>query len=185
MTVAFDWTEQKVAELKRLLEEGRSCADVAAALGNGCTRNAVIGKARRLEIASGTRWARRTNEQPAPRADRPEKAPRAPRPKVAPIPRPSAPSSAAPFLRPLRAPKRRTPVLYVPGTPAAITEVTGCRWEISGSFNVADYVFCNAKTKDGQSYCPHHDQMKVASYSRELIRNTVRAALLTQKRGAA
>src|SRR5208337_2932931 len=45
------WTEERVELLRKLWREGRSAAQVAAALGSETTRNAVIGKIHRLGLA--------------------------------------------------------------------------------------------------------------------------------------
>ncbi len=45
------WTEQRVADLRRLWAEGLSASQIARRLGN-TTRNAVIGKVHRLGLAS-------------------------------------------------------------------------------------------------------------------------------------
>lgn len=44
------WTEERVADLVRLWSHGYSCSQIAAVI--GVTRNAVIGKAHRLELES-------------------------------------------------------------------------------------------------------------------------------------
>lgn len=46
--MTFIWTTDRIAKLKRVyIEQGLSAAEAASALGVGCTRNAVIGKAHR------------------------------------------------------------------------------------------------------------------------------------------
>lgn len=45
------WTEERVATLKELHGLGKQPKDIAAALGDGITSNAVIGKAHRLELS--------------------------------------------------------------------------------------------------------------------------------------
>lgn len=45
------WTDERVAELKKLWGDGFSCSQIAAELGCGITRNAVIGKAHRLGLS--------------------------------------------------------------------------------------------------------------------------------------
>lgn len=47
------WTEALVADLIRLWDHGYSCAQIGALI--GVTRNAVIGKAHRLQLPSHTR----------------------------------------------------------------------------------------------------------------------------------
>ena len=44
------WTDDRIEILKRAVAEGFSCSEIAAHLGNGCTRNGVIGKATRLKL---------------------------------------------------------------------------------------------------------------------------------------
>src|SRR5690606_19932 len=45
------WTEERVELLKKLWMEGLSASQIAAALGDGVTRNAVIGKVHRLKLS--------------------------------------------------------------------------------------------------------------------------------------
>lgn len=47
-----EWKEADVETLKRLWTEGFSASEIAAKMRNGLTRNAVIGKARRLKLES-------------------------------------------------------------------------------------------------------------------------------------
>lgn len=46
-----DWTPARVERLKSLWAAGESCSAIADALGGGFSRNAVIGKAHRLNLA--------------------------------------------------------------------------------------------------------------------------------------
>lgn len=54
----FDWTDARVERLKAARVEGLSAREVAEEFGDGCTRNAVIGKWNRLGIASPTKSSR-------------------------------------------------------------------------------------------------------------------------------
>lgn len=63
----MEWTEQRVATLTRLWEEGRSASQIAETLGD-VSRNAVIGKAHRLGLKARPSPIRR---QPAPPRPRP------------------------------------------------------------------------------------------------------------------
>ena len=47
------WTEQRVAMLRKLAGTSNSCNEIAALLGGGLTRNAVIGKMSRLGLSTG------------------------------------------------------------------------------------------------------------------------------------
>ena len=47
----MSWTDERVELLRKLWNEGLSASQVAAELGTGVTRNAVIGKIHRLGLA--------------------------------------------------------------------------------------------------------------------------------------
>ncbi|MFC3052205.1 GcrA family cell cycle regulator [Kordiimonas pumila] len=46
------WTEDRIDQLKKLWDNGLSASQIAKELGEGVTRNAVIGKAHRLGLKS-------------------------------------------------------------------------------------------------------------------------------------
>jgi GcrA cell cycle regulator len=48
----MSWTDERVALLKQLWGEGKTAAEIAKELGEGVTRNAVIGKAHRLKLSN-------------------------------------------------------------------------------------------------------------------------------------
>ncbi len=48
----MSWTDERVSLLKKMWGEGRTAKEIAEALGNGVTRNAVIGKAHRLSLSA-------------------------------------------------------------------------------------------------------------------------------------
>jgi GcrA cell cycle regulator len=48
----MSWTDERVSLLKQLWGEGKTAAEIAKVLGDGITRNAVIGKAHRLRLSS-------------------------------------------------------------------------------------------------------------------------------------
>lgn len=48
----MSWTDERVNLLKQLWGEGKTAAEIAKVLGDGITRNAVIGKAHRLKLSS-------------------------------------------------------------------------------------------------------------------------------------
>ena len=66
------WTEERVELLKKLWMEGLSASQIAASLGEGVTRNAVIGKVHRLKLSGRAKPASstprvRNNPRPARR----------------------------------------------------------------------------------------------------------------------
>jgi len=48
----MSWSDDRVAVLRKLWGEGKTAAEIAKELGEGVTRNAVIGKAHRLKLSS-------------------------------------------------------------------------------------------------------------------------------------
>ncbi len=64
------WTEERVELLKKLWLEGLSASQIAGVLGEGVTRNAVIGKVHRLKLTG--------RAKPASSAPRARTAPRTP-----------------------------------------------------------------------------------------------------------
>ena len=71
------WTDERVELLKKLWLEGLSASQIAGVLGEGVTRNAVIGKVHRLKLsgrakpASSAPRARSTSSRPARRVASP------------------------------------------------------------------------------------------------------------------
>ncbi|MEM1021747.1 MAG: GcrA family cell cycle regulator [Sphingomonadales bacterium] len=48
----MSWTDERIEALRKLWDEGLSASQIAEKLGEGVTRNAVIGKAHRLGLKS-------------------------------------------------------------------------------------------------------------------------------------
>ena len=68
--MAVDWTEERVETLTNMWLSGSTARQIAEVLGDGVTRNAVIGKANRLGLSkpsksSETRRQRRTEVKQA------------------------------------------------------------------------------------------------------------------------
>jgi GcrA cell cycle regulator len=57
MSISFEWTAERITELTRLWATGLSSSEIGRKL--GITKNAVVGKVRRLDLAM--------RRQPAPR----------------------------------------------------------------------------------------------------------------------
>lgn len=63
--MSTQWTSERVEELARLWTEGHSAREIAEALGD-VSRNAVIGKAHRLNLQRGTETLVKRVEPPPP-----------------------------------------------------------------------------------------------------------------------
>ena len=173
------WTDERVEMLKKLWMEGLSASQIAGELGEGVTRNAVIGKVHRLKLSAR---AKPTNAAPRPRPAAVRPAASTPR-----IVRPAAPSvggfAAAASAKP-RPPMSRPQVvgatalavepeleneLYVaPATTELfipedkrlsllqLNEQT-CKWPIGDPLN-KDFYFCGQHSLDSGPYCDFHSR---------------------------
>ncbi len=96
----MSWTEERIEKLTKMWEGGSTASQIAEELG-GVSRNAVIGKAHRLELKARPSPVKANDKAdgPAPAAAKPAKAAE-PAPRAAPAQRPSAapavPRAAAP-----------------------------------------------------------------------------------------
>src|SRR5262245_56966256 len=142
------WTEAKVEELKSLWDGGFSASVIAERLGNGFTRNSVIGKAYRLQLAR--RVPRQAPNPERPRTNRrkrvltsrlvlPDWPPRTPKP---PAPPPEPPR-----------PRPRLLTIFD-------SEANSCRWTIvldnPKTYWKPTTHFCRTTAEDGHPYCTRH-----------------------------
>jgi GcrA cell cycle regulator len=163
--------------------DGLSASQIANELGDGVTRNAVIGKVHRLKLS--------TRIKPAPTATRPQTA--APRPapvQAQPIRRPSSSPASAPSLQPLAAavasrssivrapiigatalkvelemepdvqPMQQTQELVIPESERidllGLNERT-CKWPIGDPLS-SSFHFCGRTSEDNRPYCEFHSR---------------------------
>lgn len=124
------WTPERIITLTKLWTLGESASAIAATLG-GVSKNAVIGKARRLSLPAhdGTR-----KRAPAPLHPRP--------------PAPAFPRSRAPVI-----PEIAPPPLKHPNTRHISRDQ--CCWP-EGDPKQNDFFFCGRLPIPGKPYCPHH-----------------------------
>lgn len=189
MNMGWKWTEAADERLKQLVEQGMSCSQVADVL-NGefrvsLSRNAVIGRAHRIEHATGKKLSRAVAPKKAtagaPRAGKPVVI--APRSK----PVPSMAGDTGGFRMPkvrLKYRPRKAPELK-PGRVCGIVELTGCKWAVGFDQHVAGgHLFCNAELHD-ERYCEFHAAQSRASRSDELVRKTTKDAIKVYTRKAA
>lgn len=185
----MSWTDERIAILRRMWAERYSASQIADRLGNGITRNAVIGKVTRLGLSGGStkRAGGRMNSAPRPRVERrapPRQTPErkisdAPpvtsskRVKPGPVPRHNPVQRYSPLAggfvdaqeRPRRAPDRRhTGDLFeaLPdgeGVHLADLERHHCRWPHGDPRDAANFRFCGEARETGASYCSFHREM--------------------------
>ena len=145
-----DWTETRIVKLKLLHKEGLSGAAIAKKLGPAFTKGMVIGKLRRLELASKatkskTGW---TKKLPPPVGDPSLKG--GPAQKSAPSPS----KGAAAIIFP--APNARPPTREVGAEPCELVDLRSgqCRFPLGDDRPAR--LFCGAATVDTSSWCEYH-----------------------------
>ena len=159
----MSWNEERVEQLRKLWMDGLSASQIAGELGNGITRNAVIGKVHRLGLSGRVRAAGSS----------------APRQRSATVraPRPSTPArrrntmggggvagntalayAQRPYIMP--APKPIEEVLIPMCERVTIMELREgmCRWPL-GDPATPDFRYCGGKSDTGATYCMAHSRM--------------------------
>lgn len=146
----MSWTDERVERLGKLWMEGRSASQIAAELGSGISRNAVIGKIHRLGLSGRT---------PLPQAGDASRI----RPKA--IAKPASrspapvPAGEAAAVKPLAA-------AVAPGMEEVVIPLTDrvtimdlretmCRWPL-GDPTSSEFRFCGCRTSGGMPYCTAH-----------------------------
>ena len=152
----MSWTEERVERLSRLWLEGRSASQIAGELGEGVTRNAVIGKVHRLGLSG---------RDPAP-VEAPQVHVKATLPAeqialpplleefVSDIELLPAPPPISIDLHALRA---ASDVVIPLSDRVTILELgaTMCRWPL-GDPTSAEFRFCGCRSLNSSPYCAEH-----------------------------
>jgi GcrA cell cycle regulator len=152
----MSWNDERVELLRKLWNEGLSASQVAAELGGGISRNAVIGKIHRLGLAERA------------------KTPSAPRPRVAKPARSQSPARTqtpgvignvalafAPRAQVAPAPRLDEDVVIPISERVTLMELreSMCRWPM-GDPTTPEFRFCGAKSPTGAGpYCAYHAQV--------------------------
>jgi GcrA cell cycle regulator len=154
------WTDERIAKLKHGWESGMTATQIAELLGEGVTRNAVIGKAHRLGLES-----RPSPVKASEAATAGASATSAPAPRPATQPAPSvvatapAPTAAPPAPVHAPAPPAARPVKAKSGKQGRTTLLDlnekVCKWPI-GHPGDADFHFCGKASQAGFPYCTEH-----------------------------
>ena len=132
----MSWTEEKVAKLKELWSKGHTASQIAEALGD-TTRNAVIGKAHRLDLEA--RAPSKQSSQSSTSVNRP-------------VRRGSASISRKAKFQSILLDKN-----FEPENPKSLEELTDqtCKWPI-GHPNEEKFYFCGRKPEGEFPYCKLH-----------------------------
>jgi len=124
----MSWTDERVTLLKQLWGEGKTAAEIAKVLGDGITRNAVIGKAHRLKLSSRVSPIQQ-NTVKKPKAE--AAALRIPRPAI------------------------KLPEFKGKGVKLVDLKEKMCRWPV-GDPQDENFSFCGCDAVPGLPYCPEH-----------------------------
>ena len=151
------WTKERIERLKELWREGLSASEIAAELGEGVSRNSVLGKAHRLGLAQG--------ERKVASSPRPRKPPHSPDPAPAAEPPPQSKPDPAPMMSdrpPAEAAElpRRDEAIVPQSHGVTIMELREgvCRWPL-GDPTTPAFRYCGARAVEGLPYCSHHAQL--------------------------
>lgn len=151
----MNWNTDRIAQLKELKARGLSAACIAAEMGGGITRNAVIGKLTRLGLGGGPRIARAPRRcAPKPAAPRPRPSRLVVRVGAAPLQVVVAEPAPRIELEPVAAP-------VIPfGQRCSLMKLREdtCRWPV-GDPGTEDFFFCGGKRADGFPYCAWHARL--------------------------
>ena len=134
----MSWTTEREEKLKQLWKEGHSGSQIARILGDGATRNSVLGKAFRLKLD-----ARTASKKSTPRATtKKDNSPEIKNQKIG------------------RKAKFRALLLdknFEPENPKKIEDLTNetCRWPIGHPYEEKFY-FCGRKPMEKFPYCKLH-----------------------------
>jgi GcrA cell cycle regulator len=170
------WTEERVEQLRKLWLEGLSASQIAGVLGDGITRNAVIGKVHRLKLSG--------RAKPVSAAPRARPAPRPAPPRRVAAPSPAATLGASMMQRRAMAPTPpmqgatalkmdeqfalhveiepvpKVQELFIPVeqrlTLLELTEQT-CKWPV-GDPLTSDFYFCGQRSNEGKPICEFHSR---------------------------
>lgn len=162
----MEWNDEVISRLRALWDEGHSTAEIGRRL--GVTKNAVVGKAHRLDLSARPSPIRR-DAGGAPRARAPRRISGPTLPplactRAAPVgdQRPTAPRMAEP--RPV---EPRQAAVYRPPAPAPVltavpsrpyARVVPCCWPI-GEPGTRAFRFCDEGSAPGKPYCAAHAQL--------------------------
>ena len=154
----MEWAEETIVRLRALWDEGLSTAEIGRRL--GVSKNAVVGKAHRLDLPARPSPIRRDGTGGAPRRSAPR---RVAGPTLPPLS--SASATAAPEAAPLAMPHLATlvpkptpvppPARAMPPPPRPYGRIVTCCWPL-GEPGTRSFRFCDDASEPGKPYCSEH-----------------------------
>ena len=144
----MDWNDETILRLRALWDEGHSTAEIGRRM--GVTKNAVVGKAHRLDLPARPSPIRRVTE--AGHVPRREQAKRTVGPTLPAAPAVAAAVAAEPAARPVIRPQVQ---LRAVAPPRPSSRVSTCCWPI-GDPGTPSFRFCDAGALNNKPYCAEH-----------------------------
>jgi len=157
----MSWTNERITLLKKLWGEGKTAAEIAKELG-GVTRNAVIGKAHRLNLSN------RASPIKPISAKKPANSQEEPAKQTSSV-RNSAPVKARRSSDKNKAGKHADEIsLNGVGVSMAELKEKMCRWPI-GDPRESEFYFCGHSSMMGLPYCAEHSKIAYQAVSRSRV----------------
>ncbi len=146
----MEWTEEAIIRLRALWAEGHSTAEIGRRM--GISKNAVVGKAHRLNLAARPSPIRRDGVK-APRRRQPRRV------QGSTLPALSAELTPMPVIEPpARLIERPAPALRAIPSPRPGARVTPCCWPL-GEPGTRNFRFCDVDAIAGKPYCEEHSSL--------------------------
>jgi GcrA cell cycle regulator len=174
----MSWTDERVELLKQHWTEGKSASQIAALLGPGLTRNAVIGKVHRLGLSGRAKSPGLASPRPRPSSPQRAAAPR----MASAVPRITRGATAlaiAPQALADAEPEAFESVVVPMSLRVTIIELKEamCRWPL-GDPATAEFRYCGSPAPSGP-YCAYHGSLAYQpAQERRRERDRARRALL-------
>jgi GcrA cell cycle regulator len=143
----MDWTTQAIEQLQMLWAEGHSTAEIGRRM--GISKNAVVGKAHRLNLPARPSPIRREAEGLIRTPPQPRRAP------AAAAPRPAMPMRRPEIVAPVRLAPAAPPAQIAVVRPFPRASTRSCCWPL-GEPGTAEFRFCSAEATTGKPYCTDH-----------------------------
>lgn len=152
------WTAERLELLNKLRGEGLSASQIAAELGGGVTRSAVLGKCHRLGLAR--KASTQVSSSRLQQASRPLDPPATAEPAMEPGPKPVTNTARH---QPAELPRGHSrPVEAGSPRPKGLTIMElgegTCRWPL-GDPTTPKFRYCGGGAVPGLPYCAHHVQI--------------------------
>lgn len=155
----MEWAEETIVRLRSLWDEGLSTAEIGRRL--GVSKNAVVGKAHRLDLPARPSPIRRDGSgTSAPRRSAPR---RVAGPTLPPLSSTTTIAAAhlsmhSASIAPKPPPVAPTPRVMPPPAPRPYGRIVTCCWPI-GEPGTRSFRFCDASSEPGKPYCSDHAKL--------------------------